>query len=461
MFIDALAATQRETAALVGLCDISRVRMNWHNERLARLHGHSAVPTYLAADFDAMIRETRPDVVIVTTVDAAHDRYVIRAMELGCDVICEKPMTTDAAKAAAILDAVGRTGRRLQVTFNLRYVPHATKVYELIRDGAIGQPTAVDFSYALNTQHGGDYFRRWHRQKDQSGGLLVHKSTHHFDLVNWWVASYPEKVFAMGGLRFYGRANAIERGDHHLTEYDRYTGAAGAEQDPFALHLDRDPELNGLYYNAEAETGYIRDRNVFGDQITAEDTMAVMARYRNGVTLNYSLVCYSPREGWRAVVTGTRGQIEIHGNYDAHLVNGANGSHHMSSTAGTPAHRVVLIPMFGAAREIEVQEIDGGHGGGDTLMMRDLFAGTDTAPDPFRRAASHVDGAASVLLGFCANESIATGLPVSCDDLLLLPATAEPSGTSPCPPDATPQFSETSATPATASAADTRRIPTR
>ena len=64
----------------------------------------------------------------------------------------------------------------------------------------------------LDTSHGADYFRRWHREKDKSGGLLVHKSTHHFDLVNWWLASSPKTVFAMGGLRFYGRENAEGRG---------------------------------------------------------------------------------------------------------------------------------------------------------------------------------------------------------------------------------------------------------
>lgn len=418
MFIDALADIHRKTAVLVGLCDLSNVRMQWHIDRLNRVHEHAAVPTYLASHFDRMIKETRPDIVIVTTIDATHDHYVIRAMELGCDVICEKPMTTDPAKVKAIFDGIKRTGRRLQVTFNLRYVPHITKVYELIRDGAIGQPTAVDFSYWLNTQHGGDYFRRWHREKDKSGGMLVHKSTHHFDLVNWWAGSYPETVFAMGSLRFYGRENAIARGDRHLTSYDRYTGTAAARKDPFALSLDSDPELKGLYYEAETETGYIRDRNVFGDHITAEDTMAVMARYRNGVTLNYSLVCYSPREGWRAVITGTRGQIEITATYGAHIVN---GSHHTPGETDAPAHRVVLIPMFGSAREVPVTEIAGGHGGGDTLMMDDLFGQGDPAPDEHRRAASHVDGAASVLLGLCANRSIETGAPVHCDDLVALP----------------------------------------
>ena len=118
----------------------------------------------------------------------------------------------------------------------------------------------------LDTSHGADYFRRWHRQKANSGGLLVHKASHHFDLVNWWIADWPETVVAMGALGFYGRHAASLRGEHYA--YDRYTGVATV--DPFALDLNRSAMLRGLYLDAESETGYRRDENVFGDAITIE-----------------------------------------------------------------------------------------------------------------------------------------------------------------------------------------------
>src|SRR5690606_4972085 len=141
--------------------------------------------------FTEMVRQTRPDVVIVTSIDSTHHQYIIDAMELGCDVICEKPMTIDAERAAAVMQAVERTGRDLRITFNFRYAPHVTRVRELLMQGTIGQPLAVDFSWVLDTNHGADYFRRWHARKENSGGLLIHKSSHHFDLVNWWLQSYP------------------------------------------------------------------------------------------------------------------------------------------------------------------------------------------------------------------------------------------------------------------------------
>jgi predicted dehydrogenase len=140
-----------------------------------------------------------------------HDKFIIRGMELGADIITEKPMTTDEGKCQAILDAEKRTGKKVTVTFNYRYSPHRQKIYELLREGAIGKVTSVDFHWYLDTRHGADYFRRWHRLRENSGSLWVHKASHHFDLLNWWLESEPESVYAQALLEHYGK-NGEQRG---------------------------------------------------------------------------------------------------------------------------------------------------------------------------------------------------------------------------------------------------------
>ncbi len=434
MFIDALANHHRDSGQLVGMCDPSRVRMEFYQRRLRAVWDHPPVATCLPDGFGAMLSETRADAVIVCTIDAAHHTYVVRAMEAGCDVICEKPLTTDADKARQIAEAMRRTGRSLRVTFNLRYTPWASRVRGLIADGAVGRPTAVDLSWTLDTGHGADYFRRWHREKDESGGLLVHKATHHFDLVNWWLDSRPATVYAMGGLRFYGEANAKRRGERY--GYDRYTGEPGAAGDPFALRLEgaegpppaggaagsgaatavHDDVLRGLYLDAEAETGYVRDRNVFGRDITIEDTMAVMARYDSGVVLNYSLLAYSPWEGLRVAITGDRGRVELFVYQGSHVVEAPAEAGADRPPDPQPHETLTVFPMFGRPYTVEVPRGEGGHGGGDPAMLDDLFS-PDTTDDPLRRAASAADGIASLLVGMCANESIRTGEPVTCRDV--------------------------------------------
>ena len=149
VFIQAITSTYRDSCELVALCDLSQTRMDWHNEQIQMRSGTASVPTYLADQFDMMIADTHPDTVIVATIDATHHRYINRAMELGCDVITEKPMTTDEEKARSIFDTIERTGKKLRVTFNYRYAPAFTKLRELLVQGVVGRPLNVDFSWLL------------------------------------------------------------------------------------------------------------------------------------------------------------------------------------------------------------------------------------------------------------------------------------------------------------------------
>lgn len=415
MFVHAITETYKDYSELVAFCDLSQVRMDWYNQQLTEL-GMQAVPTYHADQFEQMIAETRPDTVIVSTIDATHHQYIVRAMELGCDVITEKPMTTDLDRLRAIYEAIERTGRSLRVTFNYRYAPAYTRFRQLVIDGMVGKPLSVDFTWLLDTSHGADYFRRWHREKQNSGGLLVHKSTHHFDLVNWWIDSYPEQVMAMGDLLFYGRENAEARGEHY--SYSRYTGEPDAENDPFALMLDSKAAFRGLYLNAEEETGYIRDRNVFGEPVTIEDTMNVSVRYRNGALLSYHLVAYSPWEGLRIAITGNKGRIEMD---ISENINHLNGDGQASSSKGAfKAASIRAYPMFGQGYEVDVPVGDGGHGGADPVMLEQIFS-PNPPPDPYNRAASHIDGAASILVGISGNLSMETGRLIHIPDHFQLP----------------------------------------
>ena len=113
-------------------------------------------------------------------------------------------MTIDQDGCRQILKAEQRSGKKVTVTFNYRYSPNRSKIKELLIQGVIGKPLAVDLHWYLDTKHGADYFRRWHRDKRNSGGLLVHKSTHHFDMMDFWLNAEPVEVNAYGDLRHYG-----------------------------------------------------------------------------------------------------------------------------------------------------------------------------------------------------------------------------------------------------------------
>lgn len=408
LFLTAIARDYLQEGRLVAFCNSNQTRMDYANAMIGEFE-HQSVPTYKADEFDKMIAETRPDFVIVTSIDRTHHHYIVRAMELGCDVISEKPMTIDEEKCQEIIDAVARTRRSLRVTFNYRYAPHHSKIRELIAANIICEVYSVHFEWLLNTEHGADYFRRWHRDKRNSGGLLVHKSTHHFDLVNFWLNSEPETVYAQGDLRFYGKANAEERG---VTEfYNRSHGSEAAANDPFALHMKDSKQLTSLYLNAEHEDGYYRDKSLFDDGINIEDPLGVIVRYKSKAIMTYSLNAYLPWEGLNVVFNGSRGRVEMKLVEKSYV----NGGGKKSDEGALRDCEIKVFTMFDEPYVVPVVQGIGGHGGGDDVMLRDLFGISE--PDPLNRAADYQDGALSILTGIAANRSLCTELPVRINDL--------------------------------------------
>src|SRR6185437_11718649 len=315
------------------------------------------------------------------------------------DVLTEKPMTIDAAGCRRILDAVERTGHTVAVTFNYRYNPVHEAVKRVLAAGEIGEIGSVHFEWLLDVRHGADYFRRWHRDKANSGGLLVHKASHHFDLVNWWLADTPSRVHAFGTVFFYGDEAGHRHG--YARSYERAHGSPEAADDPFALSLVDDPRLAQLYLDAEQADGYHRDQNVFGPGVTIEDDMAVLVRYAGGATMTYHLTAYSPWEGYRVMFNGSRGRLELEVVENDHV-----GAHTQADV------RLQVRPFWAPPRDVPLgPTVREGHGGADDRMLAQLLD-PDAPPDELGRTATEQDGARALQIGLAANESIATGKPV-------------------------------------------------
>jgi predicted dehydrogenase len=366
----------------------------------------ATVPTaYAHTDFGKMIKETKPDVIIVTTMDSTHVDYIVGAMEAGCDVVTEKPMVTTAEMAQRVFDARANTGKKCRVLFNYRYSPPRTQVKDILASGEIGEVRSVDFHWLLNTSHGADYFRRWHGEKKNSGGLMVHKATHHFDLVNWWLGAVPVTVTATGKREFYTPEMAKRFGleGHH----ERCHTCPEQEKCGFFLDLAAERNLKALYLDQEHHDGYFRDQCVFAPRIDIEDTMNVIVGYDNGVMLSYSLNAFNAWEGYQIAFNGTLGRLE-HSIVEQIYTSGTD-----EVQGGIAEHgvRTRVIPLRGAPKNIEPWTGAGGHGGGDDAMLNDLFLPNPPA-DKYLRAADERAGACSILIGAAANQCFATGKPV-------------------------------------------------
>jgi predicted dehydrogenase len=416
LYQDGIEKTHARWAEFVGVCDSNPGRVELARRRSAQ-NGAPVPPGYAAVDFGRMLAETKPAVVVVATVDAAHHDYIVRAMEAGCDVITEKPMTTDADKCRQILDACRRTGRHCRVTFNYRYSPPRSQVKDVLMSGEIGEVLSVDFHWLLNTHHGADYFRRWHSQKKNSGGLLVHKSTHHFDLVNWWLGAVPVSVMATGKREFYTPAMARRFG--LSGPHERCHTCPEKTQCGFFMDLAASPSLKALYLDCEKNDGYFRDRCVFRPDIDIEDTMNVVVSYDNGATLSYSLNAFNAWEGYTVAFNGTKGRLE-HTVVESTYINGTETVQGGIVDGGVTTR---VIPLRGEARDVRPWTAVGDHGGGDRLMLEDIFL-PDAPADKYLRAADERAGACSILVGIAANRCLETGASVRVADLV--PAVPRP-----------------------------------
>ncbi len=374
----------------VGLCDVNPLR-----SEAARKQIGVSCPTFTG--LEEMLEKARPELLCVTTVDAFHVDCIVKALERGVDVITEKPMVTDEAQCQAVLDAEKRTGRKIVVTFNYRYAPKHQKIKELLLAGEIGKVISVDFAWYLDTTHGADYFRRWHRLREKSGSLWVHKATHHFDLVNWWLDADPVEVSAFASLRHYGRMGPFR--DTNCRPCVHKTKC------PFYWDITKQANLVELYVDCEKADGYLRDGCVFKEDVNIPDTMNAVVRYSNEVTMSYSLNTFMPLEGYRVAFNGTKGRLEVR-------------DYERQPWAVPEESEMHLIRNFGERVKVDLPKAEGGHGGGDD-RLRDLIFRRVDMPEYMRLPGSRA-GALSCLTGIAARKSADSDRPVKIGDLVRL-----------------------------------------
>jgi predicted dehydrogenase len=382
-----------EYVEFVALCDINPKRM----EAAKAIIGID-VRCYPASDFDLMIREAKPDVVIVTTTDCFHEKYIVRAMELGCDVISEKSIAIEAGQCQRIADTEARTGRKVLVGFNVRHMNESIEMKKILLSGELGKVISIDYHECLNTSHGASYFRRWHGKRAYSGTLLLHKASHHFDLINWLLESEPTDVQAIGKLAYYG----------HNNNYRGKTcrDCAFTSKCKFYWDITKDARMMALYVNCEDVDGYHRDGCVWDNEIDIYDTSSVQVNYDNGTQLTYTMHAFLPYEGQRISFSCEFGRLDVNINYSQPW--NVEGTYEFRLTRDRETTKNWILKPG-----------EGSHGGADPHLRELMFKpGTK---DEFNSRADSRAGIMSSLIGIAARQSIETGQKVKIADLVKFP----------------------------------------
>ena len=375
----------------VGLCDVNPLRVEVAKKTIG-----VDCPTFTS--LDEMLDRAKPELLMVTTVDATHEACIVKALDRGVDVLTEKPMVTDEAQCRTVLDAEKRSGRSLGVTFNYRYAPKHQKIKELLLAGEIGRVTSVDFSWYLDTSHGADYFRRWHRLAVEERLALGAQGE---------PPLRPRELVARRrSRRGLGVRQPLQRYGKR-GEFRHTNCRACPDKARCAYHWDitKDPRLVSLYVDCEKADGYLRDGCVFKEDVDIPDTMNAIVRYSNGVAMSYSLNAFMPIEGYRLAFNGTEGRLEVR-------------DYERQPWAVPEETEMHVIRNFGERRKIDLPKAEGGHGGGDDVLRDLIFRNIDLPP--YMRLPSSRAGAMSCLTGIAARKSMDSGHPVKIADLVAL-----------------------------------------
>jgi predicted dehydrogenase len=381
-------------------------------ERIAAFNASQglAIPAYRPDEFDRLVAETRPDVVIAAGPDFTHADHMIAALAHDLDVITEKPMVIDMAQASAVIAAERRSQGTVRVAHNSRYTAAHRQIKRLMQSGALGRITNVEFVWNIDTYHGSSYFERWNRDRAKSGGLTITKGCHHFDLINWWLDAVPEQVFAYGALNYYG-ANSPFNPSHR--DGKEYSAVEQQERCPYWLRWrtsrQRRPRRGaGLALPNNAQYSAANPLYIYDKEIAIEDTYSAVVRYQGGATMTYSTNFSAPWEGYILGINGTGGRLES--------VSYTNPARCPFPTDGRQT--ITYYPLFGERQVHETRHIEGGHGGADPMLRDELFIGPDAETAELGLAAGSREGAYAVAIGEAVWRSVAENRPVAIADLL-------------------------------------------
>lgn len=356
-----------------GICDVNKERIDY-----IRKYIPYPVKCYVQLPEKNVLKEY--DYCVITTRDCFHADIILKLQSVGISIICEKPIATSIEQCQKLMSIIC-VNHKIKIAFNSRYMPINEAIKKIISAGVIGKIKQINYNWYINKKHGAEYFRRWHRKKKESGGLLVHKSCHHFDLVNWWIEDYPVKVQAINTLSEFGG-----------TVEEKLTCRKCNYNCKYRMTKEKQIEFENMYFKCERGDKFLRDGCVYAKEIDIEDIMNVHVKYSKGSLLNYSLVMFAESTHWDLNLIGENGEIRV--NYNE----------------SSESDRICISTK----NKVKIEKIEKNnkkHEGADENIRRYLFGKENSSLD--LRA-----GINSVIIGLLGEISSSTGKIISVDDYL-------------------------------------------
>ncbi|MGO4108593.1 Gfo/Idh/MocA family protein [Paenibacillus sp. YAF4_2] len=189
------------------ICDMNQANVD---RTLAELKNSSPV---ILTDYKELLHKEDIDAVVISVPNYMHREVAVAFLEAGKHVFLEKPVAHTLEDCNAIIEAAEANNRILQIGLVYRYSNVYRRMAEELERGRLGD---VKLMWCKEFR---DPFppTEWFYDKNKSGGALVEKDCHHFDIFNWMIGSKPLRVFATGGQHVMkqGQPNMITNSYSH------------------------------------------------------------------------------------------------------------------------------------------------------------------------------------------------------------------------------------------------------
>lgn len=320
----------RDTAEMSAVCDRNPAMLERYREE------HPDSRAYLCSDWKELLANPDVDAVCIMVRDQYHEEIAVAALEAGKAVYLEKPMALSVEGCDRILETAWRTGSKLFIGHNMRYVPSILKMKEIIDSGLIGEIQSVWVRHFIN--YGSCYFRHWCARRETCNGLLLQKGAHDIDVIHWLAGGYTTRAVGMG----------------RLSVYNRTTGRLAPGEAP-DRKISWDP---GCWPPLELK-GLDPDLNV-------EDHNMMLMQLDNGVQASYEQCMYTPDAERNYTFIGTRGRVENIGDFGDCRI-------HVWTRRGSRSEPDIIYHL---------KATDEGHGGSDPEIVNAFFDFVRTGKNP-------------------------------------------------------------------------------
>ncbi|HTN20488.1 MAG TPA: Gfo/Idh/MocA family oxidoreductase [Pelobium sp.] len=337
--------------------------IKYRNDRYAKIHNIEDKNRFDTWE-DVFKRPKFADAVIISTPDNLHFEPCMKALEMGYDILLEKPISPSEKECRSILALAKKTGRIVAVCHVLRYAPYFVKMKELIEKGAIGEIISVQhFEPIEHTHMAHSYVRgNWHNSK-QTTPIILAKSCHDLDIIKWIINKPAKKIVAMGDLKWFKKENAPEGSTARCTD-----GCKIERECPYSAireYYDNRNRLNVMDLPTDKAkqpeaimerlktTDY--GRCVYRMDNDQPDHYVTSIQFGDGVTAAFSMEAFTSYGGRRTRIMGAMGDMV--GDMKELVVNDFR-----------TGKEVKFLPK---AEDVEGYK-NSGHGGGDWLLTRDF-----------------------------------------------------------------------------------------